>query len=398
MATADDTGFTFVGAGAGNITRSVYINAFPEWMREAARSSPDKNSLLALTNQCLRLEKTCLVEGSCEAAVQRAQTGGEEQALRDFLALNEYYINVIQQRNTIIFGAGPSGLTLASACPLGEAVVLEKRTEAKYNRRYYILFFRKETVEQMEAFDGLRGIRKAMIAVSRAPWDAPAGTIVPVVRAEDEASTVGFVTRLGDLQDALYIRALHRRGNPTFFESRVDMDKIKKQFPEKNVVDATGGRGRHAIEDGQFGGTVTLSSDLPPEDMQPFLLQPAGTFQGKVQTRYFCVQEPRSETYTYYFGLRLTRVQYQAFRRHPGYLPMLVFDPERYFSMLDDGTIRNVQQNVHIVFITQDGEPEAPGSVIRIGDAKRSVDFFLATGATKGVKDALALAETLSPG
>lgn len=390
MAAADDTAFTFVGGG-NDIPRQVYENAFPEWMREAARDSPDRNALLDLTNQCMDLEKTYLVSGSCEAAVQSANPGQEEQALRDFLSLNEQYINFIQQRNTIIFGAGPSGLTLASACSPGEAVVLEKRTQAKYNRRFYILFFRKEKVEQMEALgEGLTNIREEMLAVSRAPWEAAAGTIVPAVRAENEAQTVGFVTRLGDLQNTLHLRAEHR-GNITLFDSKVDMDKIKKEFPDKRVVDATGGRGRHAIEGGEFGGTVTLSSNLPPEQMQTFLQTPSGLFQGKVQTRYFCVQEPNSETYTYYFGLRLTRVQYQAFRRHRGYLPMLVFAPKQYFRMLDEKIIGDVQQNVHIVSVTEQARDAANG-VIRIGDAKRSVDFFTATGATKGVTDALALA------
>lgn len=390
MAAADDTAFTFVGGG-NDIPRQVYENAFPEWMREAARDSPDRNALLDLTNQCMDLEKTYLVSGSCEAAVQSANPGQEEQALRDFLSLNEQYINFIQQRNTIIFGAGPSGLTLASACSPGEAVVLEKRTQAKYNRRFYILFFRKEKVEQMEALgEGLTNIREEMLAVSRAPWEAAAGTIVPAVRAENEAQTVGFVTRLGDLQNTLHLRAEHR-GNITLFDSKVDMDKIKKEFPDKRVVDATGGRGRHAIEGGEFGGTVTLSSNLPPEQMQTFLQTPSGLFQGKVQTRYFCVQEPNSETYTYYFGLRLTRVQYQAFRRHRGYLPMLVFAPKQYFRMLDEKIIGDVQQNVHIVSVTEQARDAANG-VIRIGDAKRSVDFFTATGATEGVTDALALA------
>lgn len=387
MAAADDTAFTFVGGG-NDIPRQTFLYAFPEWMREAARKSPDRNALLALTNRCTELEKTYLVSGSCEAAVQRADPDQEEQALRVFFDQNIYYIKVIQVRNTIIFGAGPSGLTLASACPPADAVVLEKRGEHKYNRRFYILFFRKETVEQMEALgEGLANIREAMIAVSQAPWEAAAGTIVPAVRAEDEASAVGFVTRLGDLQDILHLRAEHR-GNTTLFDSKVDMDKIKKEFPDKRVVDATGGRGRHAIEDGEFGGTVTLSSNLPPEQMQTFLQTPSGSFQGKVQTRYFCVQEPNYEAYTYYFGLRLTRVQYQAFRRHRGYLPMLVFAPTQYFRMLDAKIIGDVQQNVHIVSVTEQAGNAANG-VIQIGDAKRSVDFFTATGATKGVTDAL---------
>jgi len=363
----------------------VFINAFPDFLREAARTSPDRDALYRLMKECMELENKYLVAGTLEAHMRDA---GEEDALVSlsvFYNKIDRYLELIRDVNIVIFGAGPSGLTLASACDRNEALVLEKRSEAKYARRYYILFFRKATVEKMKSYPALRDIQREMISVSKQPWDTEAGTIVPAVQAEGTDPIVGFVTRLGDLQVALRQTA-HANGNDVVFESTFDMDKLHRAYPDRRIVDATGGRGRHEIKKGEFGGTVTLSSRLTPDEMKRHLRPP------RDKTRYFCVPEHGTDMYTYYFGLRISQVQYQAFRRHRGYLPMLVFHPDEYFAMLDEGIIEDVQQNVHIVVITPEDSPLVSDGLYRIGDARRSVDFFTATGATKGVEDALELA------
>lgn len=362
----------------------------PEWVKETVKDGLPADTTLdeqqSVLQACIQLEQDWLLSGSFAALVRGAEPGNKLHTVSDFYMKHDQKKEKIKRKKTIIFGAGPSGLTLACAVGDYTAMVLEKRTSRAYRSRQYILFLHNRVVEQMETFPALRDVRRCMKPAPKPPFEPPPGTIIPVGGDGDGGAPAGHVVRLGDLQKELSSRAT-KRGIAIHFDTVFDMNKVRQQLKDAavRVVDATGGQGRYNKVSGTYGATVTLNSRIAPVEMQTLLLPKTRN----EPTRYFCVQIDDTDRYTYYFGLKIRVEQYQAFRRHKDYIPLLVFQSKEYFERLADGRMEEVKQGVHIVSVTPDQTRKADNGVIRIGDARRSADFFTAQGATRGILDAL---------